>query len=143
MIPGLKEGQYKMSKSDPDSAIFMEDSAEDVKKKIKGAFCKPTVVEENPCLDFAKYFIFNIYGHVHIERSPERGGDIVYTSWQNLLDDYAADKVYPQDLKNAITKGLNALLDPVRRHFQENAEAKSLLATIKRYQAEAAAAKKK
>ena len=24
---GLKEGQEKMSKSDPDSAIFMEDSA--------------------------------------------------------------------------------------------------------------------
>ncbi|KAJ1420594.1 hypothetical protein B484DRAFT_433492, partial [Ochromonadaceae sp. CCMP2298] len=31
MLMGLKEGQEKMSKSDPDSAIFMEDSAEDVK----------------------------------------------------------------------------------------------------------------
>jgi tyrosyl-tRNA synthetase len=35
MMAGLKEGQEKMSKSDPDSAIFMEDSAEDVKRKIK------------------------------------------------------------------------------------------------------------
>lgn len=26
MLAGLKEGQEKMSKSDPDSAIFMEDS---------------------------------------------------------------------------------------------------------------------
>lgn len=26
MLMGLKEGQEKMSKSDPDSAIFMEDS---------------------------------------------------------------------------------------------------------------------
>lgn len=26
MLSGLKEGQEKMSKSDPDSAIFMEDS---------------------------------------------------------------------------------------------------------------------
>jgi len=25
MLPGLKEGQEKMSKSDPSSAIFMED----------------------------------------------------------------------------------------------------------------------
>ncbi len=30
MINGLKEGQEKMSKSDPDSAIFMEDSESDV-----------------------------------------------------------------------------------------------------------------
>jgi tyrosyl-tRNA synthetase len=27
MLMGLKEGQDKMSKSDPDSAIFMEDTA--------------------------------------------------------------------------------------------------------------------
>jgi tyrosyl-tRNA synthetase len=28
-----------MSKSNPDSAIFMEDTVEEVKKKIKKAFC--------------------------------------------------------------------------------------------------------
>lgn len=31
---GLKEGQEKMSKSDPDSAIFMEDAAEDIRRKV-------------------------------------------------------------------------------------------------------------
>jgi tyrosyl-tRNA synthetase len=34
MLMGLKEGQEKMSKSDPDSAIFMEDTADDVKRKV-------------------------------------------------------------------------------------------------------------
>jgi tyrosyl-tRNA synthetase len=34
MLMGLKEGQEKMSKSEPDSAIFMEDTAADVKLKI-------------------------------------------------------------------------------------------------------------
>lgn len=43
MLMGLKEGQEKMSKSDPDSAIFMEDTAEDVKRKIKKAYCPPEV----------------------------------------------------------------------------------------------------
>ena len=32
MLMGLKEGQEKMSKSDPDSAIFMEDTAADVRQ---------------------------------------------------------------------------------------------------------------
>ena len=44
MIPGLKAGQEKMSKSDPDSAIFMEDTAADVKRKIKKAFCEENLV---------------------------------------------------------------------------------------------------
>ena len=30
-----------MSKSDPNSAIFMEDEAADVERKIKKAFCPP------------------------------------------------------------------------------------------------------
>jgi len=57
MIPGLKEGCYKMSKSDPANAIFMEDSAADVKKKIKGAFCPEKVIDENPVIDWFQYFI--------------------------------------------------------------------------------------
>jgi tyrosyl-tRNA synthetase len=32
MLMGLKEGQEKMSKSDPESAIFMEDTAADVRE---------------------------------------------------------------------------------------------------------------
>ena len=39
MLMGLKEGQEKMSKSDPDSAIFMEDAAEDVKRKVTTVQC--------------------------------------------------------------------------------------------------------
>ena len=35
MLMGMKEGQAKMSKSDPNSAIFMEDSRADVQKKVK------------------------------------------------------------------------------------------------------------
>lgn len=44
MISGLKEGQEKMSKSDPESAIFMQDKAEDVLRKIKNAYCPEKIV---------------------------------------------------------------------------------------------------
>lgn len=49
MLYGLKAGQEKMSKSDPDSAIFMEDSTEDVERKIRHAYC-PTASAETPVL---------------------------------------------------------------------------------------------
>merc|ERR1711933_568353 len=72
MIYGLKAGQSKMSKSDADSAIFMEDTPEDVTRKITNASC-PKKAESaslaghddemhltkddlmNPCLDYVKY----------------------------------------------------------------------------------------
>jgi len=76
MIPGLKEGQFKMSKSDPDSAIFMEDTADEVRRKIKNAFCKPGVVEENPVIEWTKYFVFGKYKTFTIIRKAENGGDM-------------------------------------------------------------------
>ena len=43
---GLKKGQEKnVPKSDSDSTVFMEDSAEDVARKIQNAYC-PSKEEE-------------------------------------------------------------------------------------------------
>lgn len=47
MLAGLAQGQAKMSKSNPDSAIFMEDAASDVARKINKAFC-PAVALPDP-----------------------------------------------------------------------------------------------
>jgi tyrosyl-tRNA synthetase len=75
MILGLKEGQQKMSKSDPDSAIFMEDTVKDVERKIKQAFCPPKVVKDNPILDYCNNIVFKCRYELTILRKPENGGD--------------------------------------------------------------------
>jgi tyrosyl-tRNA synthetase len=64
-----------MSKSDPDSAIFMEDTPKDVIAKIKKAYCPPGVVDNNPCLDYVKYIIFGAYTSFTITRTLQNGGD--------------------------------------------------------------------
>ena len=71
MLMGLKEGQEKMSKSDPDSAIFMEDSADDVKKKIKKAYCPPLIVAGNPIIDYTKYIVLGYYGEITITNAHD------------------------------------------------------------------------
>ena len=58
MLLGLKKGQTKMSKSDPDSAIFMEDTRKDVERKIRSAFCEEGIVKDNPILDYCSSIIF-------------------------------------------------------------------------------------
>ena len=47
-----------MSKSDPNSAIYMEDTLKEVQSKIKSAYCPPQIIIKNPCLDYLKNIIF-------------------------------------------------------------------------------------
>lgn len=56
MVPGLTGG--KMSSSEEDSKIDLLDSAAQVKKKLKKAFCEPGNVEENGVLAFCKSVLF-------------------------------------------------------------------------------------
>lgn len=76
MLGGLKEGQLKMSKSDPMSAIFMEDDEDVVKEKIKLAYCPPQIIKDNPCLEYVKYIIFGWFGNLTIKRAQNYGGDM-------------------------------------------------------------------
>lgn len=130
MLSGLKEGQEKMSKSDPDSAIFMEDSADDVKRKIKKAYCPPEQVEKNPIIDYAKNIIIAYYGKIAISIGGAEAID--YSSAEALEADFSSGKIHPSDLKPAVTDALNKILEPVRKHFSQG-EPKILLDKIKKF----------
>ncbi|CAI0433546.1 unnamed protein product [Linum tenue] len=134
MLPGLQEGQEKMSKSDPSSAIYMEDSEGEVNVKIKKAFCPPKVVENNPCLEYIKYIVLPWFNEFKVERAPQNGGDKTFTTIEDLEADYASGALHPGDLKPSLSKALNKILQPVRDHFANNAKAKDLVKRVKSYQ---------
>ncbi len=46
----------------------MEDTAKDVDKKIKKAFCPEKIVEGNPILDYCENIIFKCKDSVEIKR---------------------------------------------------------------------------
>lgn len=133
MMPGLLEGQEKMSKSDPDSAIFMEDTREDISRKIKKAFCPPQVIESNPVVTYIKTLVFPIYKEFIVVRKPENGGDAMYTSYEQFEQDYLAGLLHPGDVKPALVNALDKMIQPVRDHFQNDPEARALLKEIKSF----------
>jgi len=133
MILGLKEGQQKMSKSDPDSAIFMEDSSEEVERKVKQAYCPPKIIENNPCIDYIKHIIFGSFNTMIIERSVENGGNLQYSNYKDFENAYLEGLIHPKDLKVALTAYLNKLLQPVRDHFTKNQHAKELYELVCQY----------
>ncbi|KAJ8492274.1 hypothetical protein OPV22_013995 [Ensete ventricosum] len=133
MLPGLQEGQEKMSKSDPSSSIYMEDEEGEVNVKIKKAYCPPKIVEGNPCLEYIKYIVFPWFGHFEVVRKEENGGNKTYNIMEELILDYESGVLHPADLKPALSKALNLILQPVRDHFKNNSVAKDLLKSVKAY----------
>lgn len=131
MLMGLKQGQEKMSKSDPESAIFMEDSPEEVRSKIKKAFCPPAQVELNPCLQYIRLVCLPWKGSFTLLRDEANGGMAEYTSSDELEKDYSSGVIHPGDLKTSLATALNAILEPVRTHFETDATAKELLRQVK------------
>ncbi|KAH7290859.1 hypothetical protein KP509_30G066700 [Ceratopteris richardii] len=132
MLSGLT-GQGKMSKSDPNSAIYMEDEEAEVNVKIKKAFCPPQVTKENPCIEYVEYIILPWFGRFEVLRKEQDGGDKVYESMDDIITDYESGALHPSDLKSNLSKALNKILQPVRDHFKNNAEAAKLLKKVKAY----------
>ncbi len=125
--------EVKMSKSKPETAIFVHDSPEDIWRKLKKAYCPAKEVEFNPVLDIVKYVIFpwREYQEFVVERPEKFGGTVTYSSYEELEKDFAEGKLHPLDLKKATAKYLSEILEPVRNYFEENKEAKELYLKIK------------
>lgn len=120
-----------MSKSNADSAIFMEDTAEDVNRKIKGAYAPVGSTENNPIIDYISSIVFPKYGKMTIERSAENGGSVTFNSFKEFVVAYQNEEVHPADVKKSLAKIINALIEPVRKHFATNPKAKALLKKVK------------
>ena len=57
----------------------------------------------------------------------------VYTEVEELHKDYESEVVHPSDLKPALSAALNAILQPVREHFESDDAAKQLLKQVKSF----------
>jgi len=101
--------------SSKDNFISVDDTAEEIYRKIKKAYCKIGDIEENPILALFRYHIFPRYETVVIERPEKFGGNLTYTSYSEMESAFMAEDIHPMDLKNSAAKYINEILDPVRK----------------------------
>ena len=123
---------FKMSKSKPDSAVFIHDTPDEILRKVSNAYCPEGEVEFNPILDWVKWLIFYEQGGalqsdaLRIQREEKWGGDLVYSSYEELEKDYVEKKLHPQDLKVAVADWLIKKLEPARIYFEYPKRKKAL-----------------
>jgi len=118
LISSLKGGNRmdpmnKMSKSRVDSAIFIHDSPEEIRRKIKGAYCPEREVEGNPVLQIYRNIIFNFYSRKLVIGEKE------FTSYQELEESYRKGDVKPSELKDSLSEELVRILAPSRKYFEQ------------------------
>jgi tyrosyl-tRNA synthetase len=124
--PASKEEEVlekKMSKSIPGSAIFIHDSEDEIKSKIKKAHCPEKVVEGNPIIEYAEYLVLRDSQNkktLKIERPEKFGGDLEIADAHELKNLFSEGKLHPVDLKNAVSRELIELLKPSREYFGKN-----------------------
>lgn len=110
----------KMSKSKPDTCIFITDEPEEIRRKIKNAFCPEKVVDFNPVLDWTKYLVFrDNKSKLEIKRDKKFGGDLKIGDYEELEKLYSSGKLHPADLKSAVATKLIKILEPARKHFAQ------------------------
>jgi len=121
----------KMSKSKPQSCIFVYDTPQEIKQKMAKAFCPERTVKFNPVLDICKYIVFREKPTLKIERPAKFGGNVEFSCFQELESAYSEGKLHPMDLKSSVATELASVLEPVRRYFANHKEAMDCLETVR------------
>ncbi len=120
LIPGLIG--KKMSASDEKGKIDLLESEESVKKKLKNAEMVFGDIN-NGVIGFLKYVIMVIKQDKKqkfvIKRDKKFGGDLSYSSYEQLEKDYKNKKLHPLDLKNAVSEEINSLISIFRKNKKE------------------------
>lgn len=115
MIRGLIGKQ--MSSSIASSKIDLLDKEDEVDGKIMKAVCEEGN-PENGLMDILKYLFFVIKEDkgekLIVSREKRYGGDLEYSSYKELEKDFISKKLHPLDLKKAVAREVNALLEDFR-----------------------------
>jgi len=128
-LQGAKEGdavQDKMSKSNPDSSIFVHDSKEEIERKVLNAYCPAGDSTGNPVLEYSKYIVFEYFGKMKIDRPQKFGGRVEFGSYADLEAAFVQKELHPLDLKKAVAGHIEEIVSPIRAHFEKDGKAKEL-----------------
>lgn len=128
LLPGLVKPASsdvlgsKMSKSDPNSGIFIHNSNEEIKKKINKAWCEEANIENNPVLEIVKTIILHEFKEMNVERPEKFGGNVTYSNYTQIETDFVEKRLHPGDLKQTVGDYLVKIISPIRDRLDLTAE---------------------
>ncbi len=126
--------KLKMSKSKPDTAIFMTDTEEEIYRKLNKAWCPEKQIKENPVLEYCKYLVFEKFEKFEIKRPEKFGGNITIKNYNELEKLYKKGDIHPLDLKKTTALYVDKMISPIREHFNRNKKANELKDAVEKFE---------
>ena len=125
----------KMSKSKPETSIFVHDTPEAIMRKVNSAYCPPKVLEGNALIEYARYIVFRKQKSLRIERPEKYGGTVEFYAPDDLEKAYVSGGLHPADLKRGVGEALDGIIAPIREHFVKDPHAKRLYEAVREAEA--------
>ncbi|MAW22383.1 MAG: tyrosine--tRNA ligase [Euryarchaeota archaeon] len=113
---------HKMSKSDPNGALLLHDTLEQVQKKMKKAYLDPED-EHSPVYELAEHVVFPEFGHVQVTPNPKFGEPSTWNDLESFKSAVMDGTLHPFDAKMGVAAGVAAGLSSIAQHFEVNPEA--------------------
>ncbi len=113
---------HKMSKSDPNGALLLHDTLEQVQKKMKKAYLDPED-EHSPVYELAQHVVFPEFGHIQVTPNPKFGEPSTWDDLQSFKAAVVDGTLHPFDAKMGVAAGVAAGLSSIAEHFEANPEA--------------------
>ena len=118
LIPSLKGAEGKMSSSVKESFISIRDKEEDIKRKIRGAYCKAGDIKNNPILAITRLIVFPKFEKVTIKRDKKFGENLIFEDYKDLEHAFESGKLHALDLKDSVTDYLEEIIAPIRKSWK-------------------------
>uniref|UniRef100_A0A0D3G1T6 Tyrosine--tRNA ligase n=1 Tax=Oryza barthii TaxID=65489 RepID=A0A0D3G1T6_9ORYZ len=125
VLPNLLENPEFQNRRNPGRTIFMLDDEDDIEEKISCAFCPSRVVACNPCLEYIKSVVLPWFGKFEVVQKEGNGSNKTYSSMKELIADYESGDLDSFDVKLALGKAINDILELVSEFFRSNEEAQA------------------
>jgi len=116
-VENMEKTLGKMSKSNPNSGIFIHDSPDEIHSKIKKAWCEEGNAENNPLLEISKQIIFHENNEMKVERPEKFGGNVSYTKYEELESAFVKKELHPTDLKQTVAQYLIPIVSDIAKQI--------------------------
>ncbi len=121
----------KMSKSKPETSIFVHDSHEEILRKLNAAYCPAKVIEGNAPIEYSKYIVFRKMKSLSVERPQKYGGNVEFHAYSELESAFREGSLHPADLKRGVADALDEIISPIRSHFEKDPQASRLYEAVR------------
>ena len=117
----MESFDHKMSKSEPNAALILHDTPEQIRKKMRKAYLDPSD-ENSPVYELVEHVVLPEFGVVEVRPDPKFGTP---SDWTNLADFKQAvmsGELHPLDAKFGVADGLAKGLESVAEYFTKHPE---------------------